>query len=237
MRPPPSLTIGVAFALLATAACGNGRADRERELAMAERVSEQLTSEFADSVSGTDRPAQTPLPSPQYAAAAADAAERGVDLEAPVAARRPESVEACPAPAVDGSGFRQLWVSPLPVALNAPPTYTLAQRMTRVVGRDTMSATIESGIDKMWFSRSTTEFAYHDDGEWNVTSHCDDMVAGMHVHFDAAVKRGAAYRRGVSASYRLPSGAYLVVHAEFHDMPSQAAALYALRTVQFRSVW
>jgi hypothetical protein len=233
----PRLTTGFAIALVAVAACGGSRRDAERELSLAEQVSEQLTSEFADSVTGGDRPAQTPLPSPQYAAAAADAAERGVDLEAPVRAKPAESVAACPAPSVDASDFRQMSIDPLPITMKAPANYALKQRVTRVVGRDTMSATVESGIDRMWFARYTSDFAYHDEGEWNVTSHCDDMVAGMHVHFDAAVKRASQYRRGVSASYLLPTGAYLVVHGEFHDAQSQAAALYALRTVQFRSVW
>jgi hypothetical protein len=231
------LTSWLACALLATSACGPSERDAERELAQAKLVSEQLNAEFADSVTGTGSRALAPMPSPQYATAVANALEHGVDLEAATHAKKLESVEACPSPNIDASSFRQLSIDPLPITMNAPSNYQLRQRATRVVGRDTMSATVDAGIDRIWFARSRNDLSYHDDGEWNVTSHCDDMVAGMHVHFDAAVKRASQYRRGVSASFRLPTGAYLVVQAEFHDAASQAAALYALRTVQFRSVW
>ena len=231
------LTIAVVMVLVATSACGMSERDASRELAQAKQVSEQLNAEFADSVTGAGSAALAPVASPQYATAVASALEHGVDLEAATPAKKLEMVEACPAPTIDASAFRALWIDPLPIMITAPPTYELRQRATRVVGRDTMSATIESGIDRLVFARSSSDFAYHDEGEWNVTSHCDDMVAGMHVHFDAAVRRGSEYRRGVSATFRLPTGAYLVVTGDFHDARSQAAALYALRTVQFRNVW
>ena len=233
--------LALSLAILASLGCGTSKREAERELAVASRVSEQLTSEFADSVTEANVPARTFINAPPTALAVEDSIEQGGVRQAVVATQtglqRVNAVPACPAPAVDASDYHPMTLDPLPISITAPSHYTLRQRQTRVVGRDTITAIVESGGDHLWFSRYASDFPYHDMPEWIVVSHCDDMVSGMHVHFDSAIKRGSGYQRGVSASYHLPTGAYLVVHADFHDEQSERAALYVLRTVQFRSVW
>jgi hypothetical protein len=224
-------------ALIACDSTGS-KHDQERELALAQQVSDQLTSEFGDSVAEASAPPPTLINAPQNALAVADSVEEGGVRQAIVATpsgvRRVAAVEACPVPSIDASDFRRMSIDPIPMTMMAPPNYQLYERRTRVVGRDTGTAIVESGIDRLWFGRLTTDSPYHEKGEWNVTSHCDDMVAGMHVHFDSAIKRGETYRRGISASFQLPSGTYIVVQGEFHDDQSVRQALYALRTVQLK---
>jgi len=237
MRRADSLLSLACIAL--TVSCGPSKRDADRELGLATQVSEQLTTEFADAGAEGSAPRRGPIGSTEAALAAADSVEQGGIRQASIAAAgQPVAIlEACPAPRIDASGFQRMNVDPIPISITAPSNYELHERRTRVVGQDTMTATIDAGGDHLWFMRGQYDRPYHDMSEWNVVSHCDDMVSGMHVHFDSAIKKGSTYGRGVSASFQLPTGAWLIVQGQFHDVESARAALYALRTVQFKSVW